>query len=724
MRGEGTLTFDDVAIRFSEEEWRGLRAPQKDLYREVMTDNYLNLNSLGLTVSPPEIVVKIERGEDPCVDAAGDRMVNGGAAGGHEDLWGEEEGGAGVSPAGGRVTRRSLRLVKRNSGEWKEERRRLKPNAKTAANPTVTLDRSVPADHEGPLRSQYGGPPPSPGLSDCSTRTPYNRVAAASQENPDPDSEDKIHTCAQCGESWSRLIDFLSHQMNNCQDRPHRCNICSKTFAKKQHLNAHRRTHTEDRPYTCNQCGRSFRQNSTLTTHLWSHAGHKPFHCSCCPKSFSRKTDLVAHMRRHTGERPYECPYCWDRFIRKKSLQRHLQKHSGESLRSGWELDYPRWKQSQGYVEKTLKMEELPAEEMSAHPTPESTRELRLRWDTERKVESPYRDRPLLAPPPPLQEFIQLTEPIKMEVENEKRRPEAKMEQSTQTENKRPSRLHQEMLRELKRFRRSTAQAQRERDLMRSAMDQMAQEMKELKEMVASLCSPDGYRPSAQPAAILVQNSCPVWSRPTEDRHSTESSRASPESSLQCGYSYPLEAMTEQDREQVSWMYENPAHDEDDMLPTTTIKREEEEEDEDEECELSLSPEVGYYHLSQYDSCRIGERLPNISMLPLSAEKEWSLLARCAGKPGRFAALVFRALVPFDIYKSWVNRVNLDGLRGRQGIPLNVKRRVMAVVERHFSLRKCDHSEIRNRLNEQLRTRRKSNKHPQAGLPEMQLLSR
>lgn len=101
-------------------------------------------------------------------------------------------------------------------------------------------------------------------------------------------------------------------------------------------------------------------------------------------------------------------------------------------------------------------------------------------------------------------------------------------------------------------------------------------------------------------------------------------------------------------------------------------------------------------------------------MHPLSTEKEWTLLARSAGKPGRFAALVFRALVSFDIYKSWVNRVNLDSLRGRKGIPLNVKQRVMAIVERHFSLRKCDHSEVRNRLNEQLRTRRKSDKLPQS----------
>ncbi|XP_077155063.1 uncharacterized protein LOC143817491 [Ranitomeya variabilis] len=693
MRGEGAVTFEDVVVRFSEEEWRGLRSQQKDLYREVMADNYRHLTSLGLMFSSPEIVVKMERGEGPSPEAAGERMVKGGAVwrtgrcaavdNAVEDAAGglvEDTAGAVVEDAAGVVggagppgvlgTRRSLRLVKRNSGHRTDIKRR---GLRT----------------DGPSGPRAAAPSGRRSSSPTSCRTD------TAPETPDKDSEGQSHTCARCGESWSRLLDFLSHQTGNCQERPHRCSVCAKTFAKKQHLSAHRRTHTEERPYTCQQCGRSFRQNSTLTTHLWSHAGHKPFHCSCCTKSFSRKTDLVAHTRRHTGERPYECPYCWDRFIRKKSLQRHLQKHTGESLRAGWQTDNSRRKQSL--------TEEPPAEEPAG--------ELRLRWGMERRAEHADCAPTLL----PLQELIQLSQPVKMEEEEEDERPAApaRMEQSTQTENKRPSRRQQEMLRELKRFRRSAAQAQHERDLMRAALDQMGQEMKELKEMVASLCSPPGYRSSAQPSAILVQNSCPVWSRPMEDRHSTESSRASPESSLQCGYGYPLEAITEQSREQVSWMYENPLHDEDDMLPTTTIKREEEEEDEDEE--LSLSPGAGYY--TQYDSCRIGERLPNIPLQPLSAEMEWGLLSQSAGKPGRFAALVFRALVPFDIYKGWVNRVNLDGLRGRQGIPLNVKRRVMAVVERHFMLRKVDHSEIRNRLNEQLRTRRKSDKLTQPGQP-------
>ncbi|KAM3910179.1 uncharacterized protein RB166_021238, partial [Leptodactylus fuscus] len=63
----GPLLFDDVAIFFTHEEWGRLEGWQKELYKEVMMDNYRMLQSLGVPLVKSELLVLIESGEEPCV---------------------------------------------------------------------------------------------------------------------------------------------------------------------------------------------------------------------------------------------------------------------------------------------------------------------------------------------------------------------------------------------------------------------------------------------------------------------------------------------------------------------------------------------------------------------------------------------------------------------------------------------------------------------------------
>ncbi|KAM7059742.1 neurotrophin receptor-interacting factor homolog isoform 2-T2 [Molossus nigricans] len=339
---EEPVTFLDVAVDFSRDEWELLEPTQRTEYHDVMLETFRHLVSVGweTTLEGKQLTPKSVPEGEP----AGDLKVDGLSRAKAQFSTSEEtlQGGAlevqdtALQRVG--VTQEESLSQKQHCESPKSQahthlatshvslqkprpRKRLRKHSSRVKKATRNSHAKI---HQKSRKKDKARESSGCGLLSWSTQqVTFTRIHKESQ----------VCRCSACGKTFRNPRYFSVHKKIHTGEKPYVCQDCGKAFIQSSSLTQHQRIHTGERPFKCRECGRTFNDRSAISQHLRTHTGAKPYQCQVCTKAFRQSSHLVRHQRTHTGERPYTCNRCGKAFTQSSHLIGHQKTHSGAKCR-------------------------------------------------------------------------------------------------------------------------------------------------------------------------------------------------------------------------------------------------------------------------------------------------------------------------------------------------------------------------------------------------------